>query len=94
PDGSVTDPKLMYDATSDTRVGAPDGMKVDTSGNLYSTGPGGIWIFSPAGEHIGTIDMPEKTGNLAWGDADTKSLYIVASTSLYRIRTNATGLKP
>ncbi len=94
PDGSVKNGSLFFDATSDTRPGAPDGMKVDTSGNLYSTGPGGIWIFSPEGKHLGTIDMPEKPGNLAWGDADWKSLYITASSSLYRIRMNAVGVKP
>ena len=94
PDGSVEKGKLFFDATSDARTGAPDGMKVDINGNLYSTGPGGIWIFSPQGKHLGTIDMPEKAGNLAWGDADWKSLYITASSSLYRIRMNAVGIKP
>lgn len=94
PDGSVKNGALFFDATSDTRPGSPDGMKVDTSGNLYSTGPGGIWIFSPEGKHLGTIDMPEKAGNLAWGDADWKSLYITASSGPYRIRMNAVGMKP
>ncbi len=94
PDGSLTGGKLLFDATSDTRTGAPDGMKVDTEGNLYSTGPGGVWIFSPKGEHIGTIDMPERTGNLAWGDADMKSLYITASTSVYRMRVKVAGIRP
>jgi gluconolactonase len=90
-DGSVSDPKLLYDATSDKRDGAPDGMKVDSRGDLYSTGPGGVWIFSPAGKHIGTIDMPEKAGNLAWGGQDRKTLYIVASTSVYRTRVSLPG---
>ncbi len=94
PDGSVKNGKLFFDATSDTRPGAPDGMKIDTEGNVYSTGPGGIWIFSPEGKHLGTIDMPEKAGNLAWGDADWKSLYIAASSSIYRIRMNTAGIKP
>ncbi len=94
PDGSVKNGSVFFDASSDTRPGAPDGMKVDTNGNLYSTGPGGIWIFSPEGQHLGTIDMPEKAGNIAWGDADWKSLYITASSSLYRIRMNAVGIKP
>jgi gluconolactonase len=69
-------------------------MKVDTRGNLYSTGPGGIWIFSPEGKHLGTIDMPEKAGNLAWGDKDYKTLYITASSSLYRVRMKVRGVKP
>lgn len=93
-DGSVKNGKLLFDATSDSRAGAPDGMKVDMKGNLYSTGPGGIWIFSPEGKHIGTVDIPEKAGNLAWGDEDGKSLYITASSSVYRIRTKATGVRP
>ena len=69
-------------------------MKVDQKGNLYSAGPGGVWIISSDGKHLGTIQMPEKTGNLAWGDADGKTLYITASTSVYRIRTNVAGILP
>lgn len=93
-DGSVGEPKLIFDATSDKRDGAPDGMKVDHAGNLYSAGPGGVWIFSPEGKHIGTILIPERVGNMAWGDGDMKTLYIAASTSIYRIRLNATGHEP
>ncbi|HLH04345.1 MAG TPA: SMP-30/gluconolactonase/LRE family protein [Bryobacteraceae bacterium] len=93
-DGSVSNGRLFCDANSDTRDGAPDGMKVDTKGNVYSTGPGGIWILSPEGKHIGTIEMPEKSGNLAWGDKDYKSLYIMASTSLYKVRMKVAGVKP
>ena len=55
PDGSLTDAKLLYDATADTRPGAPDGMKVDEEGNIYSAGPGGVWIFSPEGKPLATI---------------------------------------
>jgi gluconolactonase len=94
PDGGVTDGKLILDVSSDRRDGAPDGMKVDQKGNIYSTGPGGIWIFSPELQHLGTIDMPERTGNLAWGDADGKTLYIMASTSVYRIKLKVAGLRP
>ncbi len=93
-DGSIKNGELLYDATSDPRPGAPDGMKVDVQGNLYSTGPGGLWIFSAAGKHIGTIDIPEKVGNLAWGDADGKALYITASSSLYRLRMKVAGIQP
>ena len=91
PDGKVTDAKLLYDATSDPRLGGPDGMKVDAQGNIYSAGPGGVWIFSPEGKHLGTIVMPERTANLAWGPPDRKTLYIVASTSIYRVRLNIPG---
>jgi gluconolactonase len=93
-DGTLGTGTVLYDATADNAPGSPDGMKVDQKGNLYSAGPGGVWIFSPDGKHLGTIQMPEKTGNLAWGDADGKTLYITASTSVYRIRTNAAGIVP
>jgi gluconolactonase len=69
-------------------------MKVDKLGNLYSTGPGGIWIFSPELKHIGTIVVPERAGNLAWGDEDGKSLYIAASSSIYRVRLKVAGIRP
>ncbi len=94
PDGSLNPGTLFFDATSDKAVGAPDGMKVDKQGNVYSTGPGGIWIFSPQGQHLGTIRTPERAGNLAWGDEDGKTLYIAASSSIYRIRLNSVGVRP
>jgi gluconolactonase len=68
-----------------------DGMKLDEQGNVYVTGPEGILVFSPAGEHLGTIKIPEPVGNLNWGDDDWKSLYIPASTSVYRVRMNVAG---
>lgn len=93
-DGSLGDGTQFYDATSDKSSGAPDGMKIDKSGNLYSAGPGGVWIFSKDGKHLGTIRVPENVGNLAWGDADLKSLYITASTSIYRVHTAAAAVRP
>ncbi len=91
PDGTLTDPKLLYDATADPRVGGPDGMKVDMEGNIYSAGPGGVWIFSPEGKPLGTIVMPERTANLAWAGPDRKTLYICASSSIYRVRLKIAG---
>jgi len=91
PDGRLTEPKLFYDATSDTRPGAPDGMKADEKGNIYSTGPGGVWIFTPEGKPLGTIVMPEKSANVAWGGTDHKMLYITASSSIYRVHLNIAG---
>jgi len=93
PDGSVADGALFLDASSDKAVGGPDGIRVDQAGNLYGSGPGGVWIISPEGRHLGTIKVPERVSNVAWGDADAKTLYITASTSLYRIRLNIQGAR-
>jgi gluconolactonase len=90
-DGTLTEPKLFYDVTSDPRPGSPDGMKVDAKGNVYSTGPGGIWIFSPEGKPLGTILISEKAANVAWAGPERKTLYITASSSVYRIRLNIPG---
>lgn len=92
PDGTLKDAKLLYDATNDPREGGPDGMKVDVDGNIYSAGPGGVWIFSSEGKPIATLGIPERVGNLTFGDADRKTLYIAASTSIYRVRLNIAGL--
>jgi gluconolactonase len=94
PDGSVSDGKLLFDATGEKGLGGPDGIKVDKQGNVWGSGPGGVWILSPEGKHLGTIPVPERVGNLAWGDQDGKTLYIVASTSVFRIRTKVGGVKP
>jgi len=76
------------------RGGVPDGMRVDVAGNVWVTGPGGIWVWDPDGHHIGTILMPESPANLNWGDADNRTLYITAKTSVYRIKTKARGFVP
>jgi gluconolactonase len=90
-DGTLEGGKVFYDAKSDKAPGAPDGMKVDQKGNLYSAGPGGLWILSPDAKHLGTLRLPERTGNLAWGDGDAKTLYITASSSVYRVRMKVAG---
>jgi len=66
----------------------PDGMKIGPEGNLYSSGPGGIWVFDPTGKHLETIPLPETPSNLAWGDKDGKTLYITARTGVYKARRN------
>jgi gluconolactonase len=93
-DGSVSNGSVFMDTKGGKGPGGPDGIKVDTNGNLYGSGPGGVWIISPAGKHIVTIQVPERVGNLAWGDKDGKTLYITASTSVYRIRLNIPGVTP
>jgi gluconolactonase len=92
-DGTLGPGKLFYDATSDSRPGAPDGMKLDTNGNIFSAGPGGIVILSPAGRHLGTIHFPNRVANCAWGD-DGHTLYVTATDSVYRVRLKAHGTKP
>ncbi|MGH9433684.1 MAG: SMP-30/gluconolactonase/LRE family protein [Terriglobia bacterium] len=94
PDGTLSGGMVFYDATSDKAEGAPDGMKVDQKGNIYSAGPGGVWIFSPQGKHLGTIHPGERVGNLNWGGADGRTLYIAASSSVYRIRLSVPGFRP
>ena len=94
PDGTLRNSRIFGEEPGGKGEGVPDGMRVDEAGNLYVTGPGGIWIWSPDGHHLGTIIVPEQPANLAWGDSDWKTLYITATTSLYKIKTNATGFVP
>lgn len=93
-DGTVANPRLFIDMSSDKAPGGTDGMKVDQAGNVYCTGPGGIWIMSPAGNHLGTIRVPESPTNFAFGDADGRRLYITARRSLFRVRVNIPGIRP
>jgi gluconolactonase len=93
PDGSVTGGMVFLDASTKPADGGPDGLRVDQKGNIYGSGPGGVWIFSPEGRHIGTIKVPERVSNVAWGDEDGKTLYITASTSLYRIKLKVRGVR-
>lgn len=92
-DGSVANGKLFADVTAEKEAGVPDGFKVDSQGNLWASGPAGIWVFSPEGKHLGTLKTPEVPANCNWGD-DGKSLYITANTSIYRIKTAVAGEKP
>lgn len=71
--------------------GVPDGLKVDADGRIYCTGPGGIWVWEPDGVFIGLIKLPELPANLNWGDADRRTLYITARTSVYRLRMKVAG---
>ena len=94
-DGSLGAGTVFVDATaSHPGEQAWDGLKVDRQGNVYAAGPGGVWILSPDGKHLGTIAPPEAPANLAWGDDDGRTLYVAARTSLYRIRLNVPGIRP
>jgi gluconolactonase len=92
-DGSIGNERILIEMKGE-EPGAPDGMKVDREGTIYCTGPGGIWIISPDGSHLGTINFPEIPANLCWGDKDWKTLYVTARTSVYRLRLLATGIAP
>jgi gluconolactonase len=87
----ATNCRVFVDASSSPDKGSPDGMRVDSAGNLYATGPGGVWVLSPDGKHLGTIRTPEPPGGCTWGD-DGKTLYVTGRTSIYKIRTKVAGV--
>lgn len=91
-DGSLTNKSAFLDATSEPGEDAWDGLKVDRLGNVYASGPGGLWIISPEGKHLGTIVGPEHPHNLAWGGEDHKTLYLAAQTGLYRVSVKIPGV--
>jgi len=93
-DGSLANGRIFGEEPGGKDDGVPDGMKIDTNGNLYVVGPKGIWIWDSKGNHLGTIITPEQPANLAWGEKDYRTLYITATTSVYRIDTKATGFIP
>jgi gluconolactonase len=93
-DGTLRNGEVFFDMTSAPGEEALDGLKVDREGNLYVSGPGGVWILSAAGVHLGTITPPEQPANFAWGDADGRVLYMTARTGLYRIRLGIPGIRP
>jgi len=90
-DATLGKGELFYDLTTAGAEDAIDGIKVDTAGNVFVSGPGGLWIFDAAGKHLGTLRGPEHPHNMTWGDADGQTLYLTAQTSIYRIRLNIPG---
>ena len=91
-DGTISNGHVFYNLAEAKEQGIPDGMKVDSQGNIYAAGPEGIWVFSREGKHLGTIQPGETAANCGWGD-DGKTLYITATTGIYRIRVNVPGMK-
>lgn len=89
-EGTLENGRVWAEVTGG-RDGAPDGMKVDSQGNLFVTGPGGIHVFDPDATCLGVIKMPQGCANFCWGDDDLKSLFVTASTSLYRVRVQVAG---
>lgn len=90
-DSTLTNGRLFGEEPGGKGEGVPDGMKVDRSGNVFVTGPKGIWVWDKDGNHLGTIVMPEQPANLTWGGNDFATLYITATTSVYRLKTRTTG---
>jgi gluconolactonase len=91
-DGTLGGGRVFFDAKAwtKTRKGAPDGLKIDRQGNLFASGPEGIYVFAPDGTHLGTIGTGVPTANCAWGD-DGSTLYVTANTAVYRIRLTTKG---
>jgi gluconolactonase len=92
--GKISDGRIFGEEIAGPNEGVPDGMKLDVSGDLFVVGPQGIWVWSAQGQHLGTIVMPEQPANLAWGDKDYRTLYITATTSVYKLRTRVRGFVP
>jgi gluconolactonase len=86
----LSNKRVFFDLKGAQGEGGADGMKVDLAGNVYATGPGGVWVIGPDGKHLGTIRPPEALTNVGWGD-DGRTLYITGRTALYRIRLSARG---
>jgi gluconolactonase len=93
-DGTLSNGRIFGEEPGGKHDGVPDGIKVDKSGNLFVTGPKGIWVWDAFGNHLGTIAMPEQPANLTWGDKDYRTLYITATTSVYRLEMKTQGFVP
>jgi gluconolactonase len=89
-DGSLSNQREFADLQS-KEPGAVDGMKIDEHGDIFTTGPGGVWVFSPAGKHLGTIRAPAIPANCAWGDKDYKTLFLATPKAMYSLQTNVRG---
>jgi gluconolactonase len=94
PNAQLSNGRLFGTEAGPPKSGVPDGMRVDRQGNLFVTGPLGIWVWDSSGKHLGTIVMPEQPANLAWGGPDYQTLYITATTSVYRLKTRTRGFVP
>ena len=93
PDGTLANSRVFFDATAwskEGRPGAADGLKVNQSGNLFATGPGGVYVFAPDGKHLGTINTGGRTSNCCWAE-DGSVLYVTADMYLVRIKTSTRG---
>lgn len=89
--GNMVSRSIFCDMNEGTEPGIPDGLKVDSIGRVYCTGPGGIWVMDPSGKHIGTIKWPEQAVNFAFGGPDMRTLFCCAHTSVYTLRVKVPG---
>jgi len=92
PAGDMVRRRVFADMSSDVKQGVPDGMKVDTAGRVFCTGPSGVWVFEPDGTRIGIIETPEVTANVAFGGGDLRTLFLTSSTSVHTLRVRTPGL--
>jgi gluconolactonase len=90
-DGDITNGRQFAAPTDAEAEGSTDGMKVDAEGNLYTTGPGGVWVYGPDGTQRARIAVPKAPTNLAFGGPDRKTLYITARPHVYRVSVNVPG---
>jgi gluconolactonase len=92
-DGGLSNGRLFFEGIGSGVIeeGIPDGMKLDEHGNVYVTGPRGVWVISPEGEKLGELEVPENVGNHHWGGPGWSQLYICASSSIYRVQTKTSG---
>jgi gluconolactonase len=95
-DDTVQNRRLFMDLAGEKGLGGPDGIRVDRKGNVYTAATGGLWIISPAGKRLGKVPAPEgvRFSNLAFGDRDGKTLYLVSGENLWRVRVNIAGIRP
>jgi len=93
PGGRLSNMRVLFRYSAGDGRGGPDGLKVDTAGNVWSTGPGGLYVITPKGKLLARVRLPENAANLAFAE-DGRTLYITASTSIYRLRTRIPGVMP
>lgn len=91
PDGSLANRRLFAEVRERGKEGVPDGLKTDVRGNVYTSGPGAVWVYAPDGELLGKIPVPEVPANVAFGGPGHRDLFITARTGLYRVRVKTPG---
>lgn len=94
-DGSLTNSRRVYEmpyGPAGELDGVPDGLKIDADGNIFSTGPGGIWIWDSQENFLGLLELPELPANLGWGGSDNKTMFVTARTSIYSLRVHSPGI--